>query len=189
MLANVATSYGAPEEVAEIYRDKETQVENALRTPVAPQRSSPIGKFFSVLADPLAYVAVLHAAVAGYRHFLLHVGGHRTEPFTRIVRADLRHSICRAVRIDVRALALVEGRLIESMLGVRMPRRPLYADRGKPFGARVEGDVRRPAQPWSTLLYMVMKLPLGIIYFTFAVIGLSLSLGLAVSRSRTPCLA
>ena len=33
MLANVATSYGAPEEVADIYRDKEVQVESALRSP------------------------------------------------------------------------------------------------------------------------------------------------------------
>src|SRR5271156_1633340 len=55
MLANVATSYGAPEEVAEIYRDKETQVESALRAPVLPPRRTPWGKFFGVLADPLAY--------------------------------------------------------------------------------------------------------------------------------------
>jgi uncharacterized membrane protein len=60
MLANVATSYGAPEEVAEIYRDKETQVENALRAPVAPQRDSSIGKFFAVLADPLAYSSLFY---------------------------------------------------------------------------------------------------------------------------------
>jgi hypothetical protein len=34
---------------------------------------------------------------------------------------------------------------------------------------------------WSTLLYMVMKLPLGIIYFVFAVIGLTVPLTLALS--------
>ena len=38
MLAKIATSYGAPEEVADIYRDKEVQVESALRAP--PKKAS-----------------------------------------------------------------------------------------------------------------------------------------------------
>ena len=66
------------------------------------------------------------------------------------------------------------------MLGERMPRRPLYADRGKTFGARVKGMFVDP-RTWSTLLYMLLKLPLGIIYFVFAIVGLTLSLGLALS--------
>ena len=61
-----------------------------------------------------------------------------------------------------------------------MPRRPLYADRGKPFFARVKAMFTDP-RTWSTLLYMVLKLPLGIIYFTFAIVGLSLSLSMAVA--------
>src|SRR5581483_384479 len=54
------------------------------------------------------------------------------------------------------------------------------ANRGKTFGARVKAMFVDP-RTWSTLLYMLLKLPLGIIYFVFATIGLSLSLGLALS--------
>src|SRR5476649_1424834 len=36
VIAAVASSYGAPEEVADIYRDTETQVAIALRTPPPP---------------------------------------------------------------------------------------------------------------------------------------------------------
>jgi hypothetical protein len=181
MLANVATSYGAPEEVAEIYRDKETQVENALRPPVAPQRSSPIGKFFSVLADPLAYSSLFYMLLSlatGIFYFTWAVTGLSLSLGLCVLIIGIPFAVL--FISTVRALALVEGRLIESMLGVRMPRRPLYADRGKPFGARVKAMFVDP-RTWSTLLYMLLKLPLGIIYFTFAVIGLSLSLGLAVS--------
>jgi hypothetical protein len=80
----------------------------------------------------------------------------------------------------VRAIALVEGRLVESMLGVRMPRRPLYADRGKPFTARVKAMFVDP-RTWSTLLYMLLKLPLGIVFFVIAVVGLTVPLALAIS--------
>jgi len=181
MLANVATSYGAPEEVAEIYRDKETQVESALRSPPSPQRRSPIGRFFAVFGDPLAYSALFYMLLSlatGIFYFTWVVTGLSLSLGLSILIFGLPFAVL--FISTVRALALVEGRLIESMLGVRMPRRPLYADRGKPISSRIKAMFVDP-RTWSTLLYMVLKLPLGIIYFTFAVIGLSLSLGLAVS--------
>jgi len=79
---------------------------------------------------------------------------------------------------SVRGLALVEGRLVEAMLGERMPRRPLYADRGKPLLERI-GQMFTDPRTWSTLVYMLLMLPLGIVYFTLAVVALSLALGVA----------
>jgi uncharacterized membrane protein len=181
MLANVATSYGAPEEVAEIYRDKETQVENALRAPAAPQRRSPLGRFFAIFGDPLAYSSLFYMLLSlatGIFYFTWVVTGLSLSLGLGILIIGVPFAVL--FISTVRALALVEGRLVESMLGVRMPRRPLYADRGKPFTARIKAMFVDP-RTWSTLLYMVLKLPLGIIYFTFAIIGLALSLGFAVS--------
>jgi uncharacterized membrane protein len=181
MLANIATSYGAPEEVAEIYRDQETQVENALRPPAAPVRRSPFGRFFGVLADPLAYSSLFYMLLSlatGIFYFTWSITGLSLSLGLCILIIGVPFAVL--FISTVRALALVEGRLVESMLGVRMPRRPLYADRGKPFSTRIKNMFVDP-RTWSTLLYMVLKLPLGIIYFTFAIIGLSLSLTLAVS--------
>jgi uncharacterized membrane protein len=181
MLANVATSYGAPEEVAEIYRDKETQVENALRPPAAPPRRSAIGRFFSIFGDPLAYSSLFYMLLSlatGIFYFTWAITGLSLSLGLCVLIFGIPFAVL--FISTVRALALVEGRLIESMLGVRMPRRPLYADRGKPFTARIKAMFVDP-RTWSTLLYMVLKLPLGIIYFVFAVVGLSLSLGLALS--------
>ena len=181
VLANVATSYGAPEEVAEIYRDQETQVENALRSPPAPVRRSPWGKFFGVLADPLAYSSLFYMLLSlatGIFYFTWSITGLSLSLGLCVLIIGIPLAVL--FISTVRALALVEGRLVESMLGVRMPRRPLYADRGKPFGTRIKNMFVDP-RTWSTLLYMVLKLPLGIVYFTFAIIGLSLPLALAVS--------
>jgi len=181
MLANVATSYGAPEEVAEIYRDQETQVENALRSPPAPVRRTPWGKFFGVLADPRAYASLFYMLLSlatGIFYFTWAITGLSLSLGLCVLIIGVPFAVF--FISTVRALSLVEGRLVESMLGVRMPRRPLYADRGKPFGTRVKNMFVDP-RTWSTLLYMVLKLPLGIIYFTLATIGLTLSVGLAIS--------
>jgi uncharacterized membrane protein len=181
MLARVASSYGAPDEVAEIYRDKETQVESALRTPSAPQRRSLLGKFFSVFADPLAYASLFYMLLSlatGIFYFTWVVTGLSLSLGLSILIIGLPFTVL--FISTVRALSLVEGRLVESMLGVRMPRRPLYADRGKPFSARIKNMFVDP-RTWSTLLYMVLKLPLGIIYFVLAVFGLSFSLTMALS--------
>ena len=60
MLARIATSYGAPEEVAAIYRDTEVQVSQALRTPLPPPRRSALGRFFGVIIDPRAWAGLFY---------------------------------------------------------------------------------------------------------------------------------
>src|SRR5687768_6188328 len=60
VIAAVAGSYGAPDEVAEIYRDTEVTVQTALRAPPAPPRKSVLGRFFGVAAEPRTYAALFY---------------------------------------------------------------------------------------------------------------------------------
>ena len=53
VLAKIATTYGAPDEVAGIYVDKEQVMQQALRPPPQPPRKTAMGRFFGVAADPL----------------------------------------------------------------------------------------------------------------------------------------
>jgi len=76
---------------------------------------------------------------------------------------------------SVRGLALLEGRLVEVLLGERMPRRPRYADRSRSWLQRI-GDMFTDGRTWLTMLYFVLMLPLGILYFSVAVTLLSTSL-------------
>jgi hypothetical protein len=78
---------------------------------------------------------------------------------------------------SVRVLSLVEGRIVETMLGERMPRRPLYSTRGQPLLERIK-DLFTDPRTWATQLYFLLMLPLGIAYFTVAVTGLATSLAL-----------
>lgn len=178
VIAAVASSYGAPDEVADIYRETEARVQTALRPPAPRRRSSALGRFFGVAADPRTYASLFYMVLAlatGIFYFTWVVGG-------------LSLSLGLAVTIigipllilffgSVRVLSLVEGRLVEVMLGERMPRRPLYANRDRPVMERIKELFTDPRM-WSTLLYFLLMLPLGIVYFTIAVTGIATSVGL-----------
>jgi hypothetical protein len=74
----------------------------------------------------------------------------------------------------VRGLSLLEGRIVEALLGVRMPRRPPYPQRGVPLLGRI-GAMFTDPRTWSTQLYFLLMLPLGIAYFSIVVTLLSVS--------------
>lgn len=181
VLAKIATTYGAPEEVAAIYVDKEHQVQQALRAPPQPQHKTALGRFFGVGADPRAYASLFYMLLSlatGIFYFVWAVAGLSISIGTSILIFGLAFAVL--FFGTVRVLSLVEGRIIEVMLGERMPRRPVYAERGKPVMGRIK-DMFVDPRTWSTLLYMLLMLPLGIVYFTIAVTGTTLSLALMVA--------
>lgn len=181
VIAQVAGSYGAPEEVAAIYRDTEVQVAQALRAPAAPERVTTLGRFFGVGADPRTYASLLFLLLAlptGIFYFVWTVTGASLSLGLAVLIIGVPFALL--FLGSIRALSLVEGRLVETMLGVRMPRRPLYADRGQPFWARMR-HMATDARTWSTFVYLLLRLPLGIAYFVLTVVLLSLSLGLIAS--------
>ena len=176
VIASVAGSYGAPEEVADIYRDTEAKVQTALRAPPPPPRRSAFGRFFGVAADPRTYGALFYMLLAlatGIFYFTWTVTGASMSAGFAVLIIGIPFAILFIG--STRILSLVEGRIVEVMLGERMPRRPLYTERGQPWLQRI-GAMFTDPRTWSTLLYFVAMLPLGIAYFTVAVTLLSVSL-------------
>lgn len=180
LIASVATSYGAPEEVADIYRETEVQVTRALRTPPAPPSTSLAGRFFGVATDTRAWAALFYMLLSlatGIVYFTAVVAGFSLSASLALMIIGIPVVIL-FVGL-VRVLSLVEGRIVEVLLGERMPRRPLYQGRGQPWLERI-GAMFTDPRTWSTMLYQFLMLPLGILYFTAAVVLGSLSLGFGV---------
>lgn len=182
MLEQVVGSYGAPDEVAGIYRDQEIKIQRAIRPPPAPQRRSPVGRFFGVAADAHTYGALFYMLLAlatGIFYFTWVVTGISLSAGFSVLIIGIPFVVL--FFGSVRGLSLLEGRIVETMLGVRMPRRPPYpAQQGVPLLQRI-GAMFTDARSWSTLFYMLLMLPLGIIYFTLTVTLLSVSLSLALA--------
>ena len=178
LLARIASSYGSPEEIAAIYRDTEIKVQRALRPPLPPASTSPWRRTFGIATDPRAWGALLYMLLSLLTGLL----------YFTVVTSGLSMSAGLALLIIgvpffllylgvVRVLSLLEGRIVEGLLGERMPRRPANARRDLPFFERIVAMLKDP-RTWLTQLYMVMMLPLGIVYFTIGAGGLSLSIGL-----------
>lgn len=177
VIAAVAGSYGAPDEVADIYRDTEVKVQTALRTPQAPRGRSVLTRFFGVAADPRTYSALFYmllSLVTGIFYFTWVTVGASVSAGLIVLIIGI--PVLVLFLGSVRMLALVEGRLVEVMLGERMPRRPLYSDRGKPWLQRI-GAMFTDPHTWGTLVYFLLMLPLGVIYFSVAITLLATSLG------------
>lgn len=178
LLAKISTSYGAPDEVAEIYRTTEKTVARALRTPPPRPRRSVFGRFFGVLADPHTYGALFYMLLSlatGIFYFTWAVTGlSMSAGFAILIFGAPFFLLFMA---SVRGLSLIESRIVEGMLGVRMPRRPPYTGSGRPWLQRIATMLTDP-RTWATLLYMLLMLPLGIAYFTIVVALSSVSLAL-----------
>jgi uncharacterized membrane protein len=184
VLAKVATSYGAPDEVAEIYRVKEGEIEQALRPRrriVPTEEKSLLAKFFGVAVDPRAYAALFYLVLAmatGIFYFTWVVTGLSLSAGFAILIIGIPFTIL--FFATVRALAFVEGKIVEAMLGVRMPRRPQAVATEGSIWQRI-GAMFTDPRTWSTLFYMLVMLPLGIIYFCIVTIGTSFALGMIVA--------
>ena len=127
VLARVAGSYGSPVEVAAIYLDTEVTVARALRSPPPTPRKGAIARFFGVAADPRTYGALFYMLLSlatGIFYFTWVVTGLSLSAGLFILIIGIPFLVL--FLATVRVLSLVEGRIVETMLGERMPRRPLY---------------------------------------------------------------
>ncbi len=178
LLAQVASSYGAPEEVADIYRDTEITVQKALAAPVKQPSQSAWKRFFAVAVDSRTYGALFYMLLSlatGIFYFTWVSVGLSMSAGLMILIIGIPFFIL--FMASVYAISLIEGRLVETLLGVRMPRRPVYQAQSQSWGARIKG-LFTDSRTWLSLMYMVLMLPLGILYFTLTVTLFSLSLAL-----------
>jgi uncharacterized membrane protein len=177
VLELIASTYGAPEEVASAYRDTEAKVKAALKTPVpaAATSASSWKRFFGVYLDPRSYTSLFYMLLAlatGIVYFTIVVTGLSLSFGFAILIIGVPFFL--AFIGITRVIALGEGRLIEAISGERMPRRPMHPGPAAGWWKRI-GEMLADVRTWTTLAYLVLMLPLGIAYFTIAVTGLAVS--------------
>jgi uncharacterized membrane protein len=179
VLELIASTYGAPEEVAAAYRDTEAKVKAALKTPVpAAAGASGWKRFFGVYLDPRSYTSLFYMLLTlatGIVYFTIVVTGLSMSFGFAILIIGVPFFL--AFIGITRVISLGEGRLLEAITGERMPRRPVHPGAPASWWRRI-GDMLTDARTWTTLAYLVLMLPLGIVYFTIAVIGIASSAAL-----------
>ncbi len=179
VLAEVIAHFGTPEEVAAGYRETEITVAKALRAPTPKAPQSLVGKVFGVYVDPRTYASLFYMFLAfftGIFYFTWAVTGAAMSAGFAILIFGVPFFLLFIG--SVRLISLVEGRIIEVLLGERMPRRPQYSPQGNTtterIGQRILAMLKDP-RTWSTLLYMAAMMPVGVFYFIAAILGLAIS--------------
>jgi hypothetical protein len=178
ILASVVATYGTPEEIAEEYKSMEATLSGPF-----PKSDEPEDRhygFFGIVADPRAYGALMYmllSLITGIVYFTFVVTGMATSLGLIITIIGIPLAIL-VIGVS-RLLGHIEGRIVEGLLGVRMPRRlPPETAADETIFARVK-DVLIDVRTWSTMFYLLLMLPLGIVYFTLAVVGITVPLALA----------
>ncbi len=168
-LPPIVEQYGSPAETAAAYNDLERRTPPGLGT-ASGQPGSVLEKIFGVYADARAWGALLYmliALVTGILYFTWAVTGLSLAiPFSIFI-FGLPFALL--FLLSVRGLALLEGRMVEALLGVRMPRRPLFGHQGMKWTERLKLLVT-DKNVWLAMLYLIVQMPLGVVYFTLATV-------------------
>ncbi len=179
VMASVVETYGSPQEIAEEYRDMEATISTPF--PKQPEaESGRHGGFFSVISDPRTYGALLYmllSLVTGIFYFTWTVVGISITAGTSVLIIGIPLAL--VFLMSFRMLSHVEGRIVESLLGVRMPRRlPVATAPDEKIWTRIK-DALSDVRTWTSMLYLLLMLPLGIVYFVLGVVGIAVSLGIS----------
>ncbi len=138
-------------------------------------------QIFGPFADGRVWTALVYmilSLITGITYFTIVVTGLSTAGGMLVLIVGI--PLFMLVLAIVRGLALVEGRIVEALLGTRMPRRGRSTPPNLGFWNRMLWWLK-DGRTWASMAYMLLMLPLGTAYFVIAVVGLSVGLSLATS--------
>jgi hypothetical protein len=164
-LEHIIEKYGTPSEVASAYRTIESRIPQVL-TAVGPQDSRSLGaRFFGVLAEARAWGAFSYMLLALFTGIIF--GGWAL--FGGLISACsllfiIGIPLFGLFLLSVRGIALLEGRIVEALLGIRMPRKSLFLEKDLGWTDKFMALVR-DAYSWRAFLYAVLLFPLGLFYY------------------------
>jgi hypothetical protein len=172
--------FGSPQEVASAFLKSEDQVKRAFdRIPIRHELSI-WDRIFGITTDSRVYSALLYlmmSMVTGILYGFWIIYGTALSLAVSLLIIGI--PVCLLYLGSVRALTLMESRLVESLLGVRMPRRPVFI--------KVEGNILTrfwrivcDAQTWKSWVYLLLMMPLGIVYGAISMSGVAIIIGLLV---------
>jgi uncharacterized membrane protein len=173
---SIVEEYGTPSEIAEAYRKIEAHNSPSLISRTRRGQPSFINRFFSVVIDPRSWGALLYllfSLITGILYFTWAVTGISLSLGLLVLVIGI--PFAGIFILSTRGLALLEGRLVEALLGVRMPHRPFFSNKNR-FKSLISDKYT-----WFTLAYMILQLPLSVIYFSVFITLIALSIGLVAT--------
>jgi hypothetical protein len=158
--------YGMPSEVASSYKEIESRIQPTLARPEKQAVRSLWATFFGVVADGRTWGAFLYMLLSGLTGCIYGMWGLMGASLSFIsLILIIGLPLTGLFLLSIRGIALVEGRIIEELLGLRMPRRPLFVQKGMSWSEKFKAVVIE-SHTWKALAYMILHFPVGLLYFS-----------------------
>jgi uncharacterized membrane protein len=168
-LKPIIGDYGSPSEIASAYREIESRMSPVIASSRQPKTQSFFGRFFSILASPHAWGAFLYmlfSILTGSIYGIWALTGATVSLVSLILIIGI--PITGLFLLSVRGIGLMEGRIVEALLGVRMPRKPIFVSKELRWMEKLKA-LFTESHTWKVLVYMILQFPLGIIYCVIVV--------------------
>jgi uncharacterized membrane protein len=175
VVQTIIDEYGTPEEIAEAYREVEVYTRPTFASPSSRDRR-PLTRFFGIFADPQAWGAIVYlliSLVTGTIYFSWVFLGLSSALIFALFIFGLPFAAFFV--LSLRGLALLEGRIVEALLGVRMPRRAIFSPPDLTWRERLKSQLI-DKHTWLIMIYLVLQGVLGVVYFTLVIILLATAL-------------
>ncbi len=183
-LAPIIDKYGSPDEIASAYREIESRISPSLTSTVPQRDRSPLIKLLRIYGDSQAWAAVLYlvfSVVTGSIFGLWALLGAGLSLCTIFLIIGL--PLLGLYLFSLRGIALIEGRIVEALLGIRMPRKPIFIQKGLSLSKKLR-LLLTESLTWKTFIYLVTRFPLGLVYS----LGLLILMAFAVKFITYPVL-
>lgn len=175
-LSTILVEYGTPEEIAQAYREVEIYTHPAFAPSKGIPKRNGFSRFFGVFADPQAWGALVYlltSLLTGVLYFSWVFIGLSTSLVFALFIFGL--PLAAFFVFSVRGIALVEGRIVEALLGVRMPRRTVFSPANQNWRTRLKSQLG-DSQTWKMMGYLLIQGLLGFVYFSLMVLLLATAL-------------
>ena len=175
-IQNIITEYGSPEEIAAAYREVEAYTRPAFARSRSAPKSNPFSRFFRVYADPQSWGALVYMLISiltGTLYFSWVFVGLSSSLIFALFIFGL--PLVAFFILSIRGLALVEGRIVEALLGVRMPRRTIFSHPNLNWRQRLVSQLSDWGT-WKMMAYLILQGLLGTLYFTLFVLLIATAL-------------
>jgi len=181
-LKSSVEKYGTPQEVASAYKEIESRMSPALAPaePARTEKRSFWALFFGASGESRTWGAFLYVLISGltavvYGTWALLGGAFSLFSLALIIGIPVTGLFLHSIR----GIALVEGRIIEALLGVRMPRRPVFLRCSLNWRQKYKALITE-SYTWRIFAYLILHFPLGLAYFFITLTLLMLALKFAL---------
>lgn len=178
LLPAIVEGYGTPQETADAYGESETRFAPVMTRAAKPKSDNILVKIFGIFVDPTAWGALLYSLVAfvtGTVFFSWVVAGVSTSIGLSILIIGL--PVAMLFFMSFLGIGFLEGRMVEALLGVRMPRRQRFFDTNMSLMDKIK-RVLLGGDTWLTVLYMIVMYPVKV--FSFCVTVTLIATGVAL---------